>query len=157
MQEIRTLSQLLHPPLLEEAGLAWATRWLAESFGARAHLRIDLKLATELGRLPENTEIALFRVIQESLNNIHRHSGADRVSIELTNGAKSVMLRISDNGKGLPPEVLSGGPGRRAAFGVGILGMRERLSQLGGTLSINSTKQGTVVEAKIPRGAVSGA
>jgi two-component system NarL family sensor kinase len=101
-------------------------------------------------RLPENVEIALFRVIQESLNNIHRHSGADRVSIELTNGAKAIVLRISDNGKGLPPEVLGGGPGRRASFGVGILGMKERLSQLGGTLNINSSKKGTVVEAKVP-------
>jgi two-component system, chemotaxis family, CheB/CheR fusion protein len=150
VQEIRTLSQLLHPPLLEEAGLASATRWLAESFGERARIKVDLKLAPDLERLPENIEIALFRVIQESLNNVHRHSGADRVSIELTNGAKAVMLRISDNGKGLPPQVMSGGLGQRAVFGVGILGMRERLSQLGGTLSINSTKKGTVVEAKVP-------
>lgn len=150
VQEIRTLSQLLHPPLLEEAGLASATRWLAESFGERAGLQIDLKLDDELERLPESVEIALFRVIQESLNNIHRHSGADRVSIELNNGAKSLVLRISDNGKGLPPEIMSGIPGKRATFGVGILGMRERLSQLGGTLSINSTRKGTVVEAKVP-------
>ena len=150
VQEIRTLSQLLHPPLLEEAGLTSATRWLAESFGERAGLNIELKLAEDLERLPENVEIALFRVIQESLNNIHRHSGADRVSIELTNGAKAIVLRISDNGKGLPPEVLGGGPRRRASFGVGILGMKERLSQLGGTLNINSSKKGTVVEAKVP-------
>lgn len=150
VQEIRTLSQLLHPPLLEEAGLASATRWLAESFGERAGIKIDLKLDDALERLPESVEIALFRVLQESLNNIHRHSGADRVSIEMSNGTKAVILRIIDNGKGLPADVMSGGPGRRAAFGVGILGMRERLSQLGGTLSINSTKKGTVVEARVP-------
>ena len=147
-REIRTLAQLLHPPLLEEAGLPSAIRWLAENFGERAQIDVDLKLAPDLERLPEHVEIALFRVVQESLNNVHRHSAAKNVAIELMNGSNAVSLKISDNGKGMPPEVLSGS--RKSVLGVGILGMRERLAQLGGTLNISSTKKGTVVEAVVP-------
>lgn len=149
-QEIRTLSQLLHPPLLDEAGLLSATRWMVDGFSDRAKIQIDLKLAGEVGRLPQPIELALFRVIQESLSNIHRHSGANKAQIRLARADGSVTLEVRDNGKGIPAEVLSNSRNRKQIVGVGILGMRERLSQLGGILEIDSNKSGTTVKAQVP-------
>jgi signal transduction histidine kinase len=145
IKEIRTLAQLLHPPLLDEAGLAAATRWLADGFSQRSGVAVDVKLPTELRRLPQNVEIALFRVIQEALSNIHRHAEASKVEITISGNSKSVTLKIGDNGRGMgdPSQV-------PPAFGVGIQGMRERLAQLGGNLEITSGKKGTTVTATVP-------
>jgi signal transduction histidine kinase len=148
-RDIRTVAQLLHPPLLDEAGLISATRWLVDGFSDRSKIQVDLVLPPDIGRLPENVEIALFRVIQESLNNVHRHSGAKKATIELRRNAQHVTLEISDNGKGLPVGLLSE-TGQTRAFGVGILGMKERLAQLGGRLEVNSSKKGTTIKAVVP-------
>src|SRR5438552_2727704 len=147
--EIRTVAQLLHPPLLDEAGLISATRWLVDGFSDRSKIQVDLALPPDIGRLPVNVEIALFRVIQESLNNVHRHSGAKKAAIELKRNAQHVTLQISDNGKGLPVGLLSE-TGQTRAFGVGILGMKERLAQLGGWLEVTSNKRGTTIKAVVP-------
>jgi two-component system NarL family sensor kinase len=152
-QEVRTLSQLLHPPLLDEAGLLSATRWMVDGFSERAKIHVDLQVAGEVGRLPQPVELALFRVIQESLSNIRRHSGANKAQIKLARADGTVTLEIRDNGKGMPPKLLSkSGPGSQVV-GVGILGMRERLSQLGGTLEIDSSKSGTTVKVQVPAAA----
>jgi two-component system CheB/CheR fusion protein len=148
-REIRTVAQLLHPPLLDEAGLISATRWLVDGFSDRSKIQVDLAVPPDIGRLPENVEIALFRVIQESLNNVHRHSSAKKATIELRRNADHITLQINDNGKGLPPGMLTGA-GRTKAFGVGILGMKERLAQLGGSLEVTSGKKGTVIRAVVP-------
>ena len=149
-QEVRTLSQLLHPPLLDEAGLISATRWVVDGFSERAKIEVDLKITPELGRLPQPVELALFRVIQESLSNIYRHSGAKKAHIKLTRNHGAISLEIRDNGKGMPPEVFSDSPHRKQIVGVGILGMRERLAQLDGTLKIESNKAGTTVKVVVP-------
>jgi PAS domain S-box-containing protein len=149
-QEVRTLSQLLHPPLLDEAGLISATRWVVDGFSSRSKIQVDLQIEGEVGRLPQPVELALFRVIQESLSNIHRHSGAKKAQIKLANANSAVRLEIRDNGKGIPPELLSDSRHRKQVVGVGILGMRERLAQLGGTLEIESNKTGTTVKVFVP-------
>jgi signal transduction histidine kinase len=149
-QEVRTLSQLLHPPLLDEAGLLSATRWVVDGFSERAKIQVNLQLASDIGRLPQPVELALFRVIQESLSNIHRHSGAKTAHIKLARIRQSISLEIRDNGKGMPAEVFSDSAHGRQIVGVGILGMRERLSQLGGTLDIESNQNGTTVKVHVP-------
>jgi len=149
-QEVRTLSQLLHPPLLDEAGLSSATRWMVEGFSSRSKIQVDLHITDAIGRLPQPIELALFRVIQESLSNIHRHSGAKKAHILLSRADSRVSLEVRDNGKGMPPESLSPTHHSKQIIGVGILGMRERLSQLGGTLQIESNKSGTTLKVSVP-------
>jgi two-component system CheB/CheR fusion protein len=147
-QEIRTLAQLLHPPLLDEAGLVTAIRWLVDGFSARSGITVDLALPDELKRLPQNYELALFRVVQESLINIHRHSGAKKVKVEITQSKDGLTLRIIDDGKGLS---VQGADGRKPTLGVGILGMKERLTQLGGKLDvISDNHKGTIIKAVVP-------
>ncbi len=147
-QEIRTLSQLLHPPLLDEAGLTSAIRWLADGFSARSGIEVDLILPNELSRLPQNYELALFRVLQESLINVHRHSGAKKVRIDVTESHDVLSMKISDNGKGLPSQ---SGDGQKPTLGVGILGMKERLAQLGGKLEvISDNHKGTMIKVAVP-------
>lgn len=150
MREIRTLAQLLHPPLLDEAGLAVATRWLVDGFSKRSGVVIDLTLPSDLGRMPENVETALFRIIQEALNNIHQHSGADRAKVEISQTASIVTLRVKDNGNGIREILKPGSASASPILGVGIQGMKERLAQLDGTLEIVSGKNGTTVTAKVP-------
>jgi two-component system CheB/CheR fusion protein len=149
-QEVRTLSQLLHPPLLDEAGLISATRWMVDGFSARANIKVDLQITGEFGRLPQPVELALFRVVQESLSNIRRHSGATKAQIKLARHDGHVRLEISDNGKGIPPQLLAKSGRINQVVGVGILGMRERLAQLGGHLDIDSTQAGTTVKVSVP-------
>jgi two-component system CheB/CheR fusion protein len=149
-QEVRTLSQLLHPPLLDEAGLISATRWVVDGFSNRAKIKVDLQIDGEIGRLPQPVELALFRVIQEALSNIHRHSGATGAQIKLERSDGVVQLQVRDNGKGIPPEFLSGSFDKKQVVGVGIMGMRERLSQLGGSMEIEATKGGTTLKITVP-------
>jgi signal transduction histidine kinase len=133
---------------LEESGLLSATRWLVDGFSERAGIKVSLNTPDRIERLPSNVEIALFRIIQEALNNIHRHSGAGTAQVEVKTMDGSLLLKISDDGHGMK---VSGSPHSESTrLGVGLLGMRERLSQLGGHLTINSGEKGTSIEAKIP-------
>jgi len=147
--EVRTISHLLHPPLLDEAGLCSALRWYVDGFSQRSGIKVELNMPDDFGRLPAEMETAIFRVVQESLTNIHRHSGSPVAKIQLREPGEQVVVEIADKGKGIPREKLeemstTGTPG------VGIRGMRERLRQLGGALDIESGKSGTVVVVKLP-------
>ena len=147
--EVRTISHLLHPPLLDEAGLPSALRWYVDGFSRRSKIKVDLDLPEEFGRLPRESETAIFRVVQESLTNIHRHSRSPIARIRLRQRDHNVLVEVEDKGKGIPSEKRqemesTGTPG------VGIRGMRERLRQLGGTLEIDSNGSGTIVVAQLP-------
>ena len=150
MTGIRTLSYLLHPPFLDEAGLLSAVRWYAEGFAGRSGVRVDLDLPATFERLPQDVETALFRVVQEALINIHRHAASPGALIRVRNGTSGLTLEIEDHGRGLPPELMAQLPSGGGALGVGVAGMRERLQQLGGTLEIESSERGTVVRARVP-------
>jgi len=140
-KEIRTLSHLLHPPLLDEVGLTSALRWYVEGFAERSKIPVTLELAPDLERLSRELETAMFRIIQECLTNIHRHSGSATACIRTRRENNEVVLSVSDEGKGIVP---TGMPG------VGIRGMRERVRQLGGTLEVRSGNPGTSVIARLP-------
>jgi PAS domain S-box-containing protein len=149
-REIRTLSHLLHPPLLEEAGLPSSLRWYVQGFGTRSNVEVNMELADDFGRLPTELEITLFRVVQESLTNVHRHAGAQRATIRMRRIGPEIVLEIEDDGIGIPSDVMDRVRSQSAAsVGVGIAGMRERLSQLGGTLEIHSSPRGTAVRARL--------
>jgi signal transduction histidine kinase len=148
VKELRTLSYLLHPPFLDEAGLVPALTWFVRGFIQRSGIPVELMVVDEIGRLPTDVETALFRVVQESLTNIHRHSGGGRAVIWVTRDQDTVTLRIMDDGHGfsLPAtDNLEVG----LLPGVGISGMRQRLRQLGGQLEIESNPQGTTINAKV--------
>lgn len=149
-RDIRTLSYLLHPPRLDEGGLSAALPELAEGFSKRRKIRVGLDLSPELGRLPQEVETALFRVVQESLNNIHRHSGSLTASIRVFRSTSEIRLEVRDAGHGIPPGTLNNFGKPTVRLGVGILGMRERLRQLGGSLEIISDGRGTCVKANLP-------
>ena len=149
--ETRTISHLLHPPLLDEAGFASAARWYVEGFGKRSGIQTSLDVPENLGRLSEAVELALFRVLQESLTNVHRHSKSPRADVSLRLSTEQVVLRVRDYGKGIPPEVLDRFQQNRTHGGVGLTGMRERIHELGGKLEMNSDGGGTRVLAVVPR------
>lgn len=148
---VRTISYLLHPPLLDENGLSSALPWYVEGFSGRSGIRANLDLPEDLGRLSRDSEVAIFRVVQESLTNIHRHSGAKNANIRVSHSAGEVCVRIEDDGKGITAEKLQE-MASAGASGVGIRGMRERIRQLGGTLQIDSKGlgRGTAVVARLP-------
>jgi signal transduction histidine kinase len=148
-QEVRTMSHLLHPPLLDEAGLESALRWFVEGFAQRSGINVELELAPELGRLSREMEISIFRVVQESLANVHRHSGSKTAQVRVRRDSEKVSLEITDQGHGLPANGNSE-TRRPAVPGVGIQGMRERVRQLGGHFEIQSSTGSTVVLATIP-------
>jgi PAS domain S-box-containing protein len=153
--EIRTLSYLLHPPLLDEIGLESALKDYVEGFGARSKIAVQLDMAADFGRLSKEAEIALFRVVQECLTNIHRHSGSATAAIRIARENGTVSLEVRDQGKGIPAEkllVLNS----TGTLGVGFRGMRERLRQLGGKLEVQSDGQGTLVAATLEDPAASG-
>jgi two-component system, NarL family, sensor kinase len=148
-EEIRTLSYLLHPPLLDESGLNSAVRWYAEGFQKRSSIHVNVVTAPGLGRLPAEVETALFRVVQESLTNVHRYSGSPDAEIRISAADGQVRLEVLDHGKGIvsvPRAAVDG----VAALGVGIPGMRERLRQLGGQLEVDFGRSGTRVTATVP-------
>jgi len=149
--EIRTLSYLLHPPLLDELGLASAVRWYAEGYERRTGIQVKVEIAPDFRRLPADTEVTLFRVIQESLTNIHRYSGSQKAFVRLTQSTSKIELRIGDFGKGILADKSGQVTGKMVRLGVGIQGMKERMRQLGGKLEINSRpNKGTVVIATLP-------
>ena len=141
--EIRTISHLLHPPLLDLAGLVSALRWYVDGFSERSKIKVDLEIPADFGRLPSEMEIAIFRIVQECLTNIHRHSGSAVASIRLRKDGHIVTVQIRDQGKGIPEAKQR----ELTASGLGFGGMRERVRQLGGTLEIRSDADGTVVSA----------
>ena len=150
MSDIRTLSYLLHPPFLDEAGLLSALRWYAAGFSKRSGIAMDLDLPSTLERLPQETETVLFRAVQEALINIHHHAESPTASIRLRVDGHRLTLEIGDRGRGMRVEVMAQLPTGGAALGVGVTGMRERLQQLGGTLEIESSASGTTVRAQLP-------
>jgi PAS domain S-box-containing protein len=154
-REIRTLSYLLHPPALDETDLWSAVRWYAEGFTRRSGIKVDLTMPRGVGRLPQDVETTLFRIVQESLANIHRHSRSRQARIRIARRAAHVTLTVRDQGRGMPPLPAEDGagetpPGGHAALGVGIAGMRERVRQLGGRFEIDSDPRGTSVRVEIP-------
>ncbi len=150
-QEIRAISYLLHPPLLDEQGLGGALRWYVDGYIKRTKINVDLEISPpELERLSSELETALFRIVQECLTNIYRHSGSPTAEVRLTWSSDVLSLRVRDHGKGLSEERLKGNDDTPVAFGVGIYGMRERVRQLGGHMEIVSGNPGTIVEVSLP-------
>ena len=149
IREVRTLSHLLHPPMLDEMGLLPAIRWFVNGFSQRSGVDVSLELPTVLRRLPVEAETAAFRAIQESLTNVHRHSGSATARVSLNVVDSSLVLEVSDDGCGIPAQKLAARQ-EDANIGVGILGMRERIRQLGGEMDISSTDSGTSVQVFIP-------
>jgi signal transduction histidine kinase len=150
LQEIRTTSYLLHPPLLDEIGFCAAAEWFVEGFAKRSGIKAKLNLATGSARMPIAIETALFRVLQESIANVHRYSGSSEVRIHFQRQAQIAILEIADCGRGIPVELLKRLEEGSAANGVGIAGMRERMIELNGKLEINSNEWGTTVRAIVP-------
>ncbi len=151
MIETRTISHLLHPPLLDETGFASAARWYVEGFAKRSGIQTALDMSEDLGRLPSSLELALFRVLQESLTNVHRHSMSKRADVYLRLSESTVVLRVRDYGRGIPADVLDRFRRNKAHGGVGLAGMRERIHELGGRLEMDSDSHGTQVVATLPR------
>jgi signal transduction histidine kinase len=148
--EIRTLSYLLHPPLLDDAGLTPALTWYVDGFTKRSGIDVKLAIAPDIGRIEADIEMALFRIVQESLSNVHRHSGSKTAEIALKRTPAGLVLAISDAGRGIAGEAPGRDGDHLCSLGVGIAGMRARLKQLGGTLDIRSSSSGTTVTALVP-------
>jgi signal transduction histidine kinase len=150
LHEIRTLSYLLHPPMLDQAGLVSALQWYIDGFTRRSGIDVGLVVTQEVGRLPREMETDLFRIVQEGLANVLRHSGSNTATVRLEKHATQLTLQIIDQGRGMPERAVTAVPNRVESLGVGIAGMRQRLRQLGGRLNINSVGQGTTVTATVP-------
>jgi PAS domain S-box-containing protein len=146
-QEIRTTSYLLHPPLLDESGLSAALNWYVEGLSQRSELEVHLRISEDIERLPRDMEIVIFRLVQECLTNIHRHSGSKTAIIRITREGEYIAVEVRDKGKGIPPERLA--EVQLHGGGVGIRGMRERLRQFNGKLVIDSNALGTKVRATL--------
>jgi len=142
--EVRQLSHLLHPPTLDEMGLLSALQWYAEVFAKRSNIKVTVDIPEDFGRLSREKEIAIFRVIQESLANVHQHSGSPVAAVRISRSLGNVCVQVSDLGKGISSD------SPLASHGVGISGMRERLRQLGGALNVHSNGHGTLVTADLP-------
>jgi signal transduction histidine kinase len=150
LHEIRTMSFLLHPPLLDEAGLGSAVRWFVDGFSKRSGIQVGCEIPEKLERLPKNIELVLFRVLQESLTNVHRHSGASAASVRLIRDASGIKFQVSDNGRGLAEEHQKHSDETKGIMGVGITGMRERVRELGGQLTVESSAAGTTIAVAVP-------
>jgi signal transduction histidine kinase len=149
--EVRTISHLLHPPLLDEVGLSSALRVYLDGFAKRSKIKVDLQIPGDFGRLPRELETAIFRVVQECLTNIHRHSESPVARIQISRKKNDVRIEVHDKGKGISPSKRSEMESAGKA-GVGLRGMRERLRQLGGSLEIGSPHNGTgtIIIARLP-------
>jgi PAS domain S-box-containing protein len=147
-REIRTTSYLLHPPLLDEAGLSSALDWYVQGLKKRSGLDLDLKIPEKFHRLPADAELVIFRIVQESLTNVHRHSGSKSASIRVAREADQIVVEVQDQGRGMPPEKLA--EIQSQGSGVGISGMRERLRHFSGELVVESNGSGTKVYATLP-------
>jgi two-component system, NarL family, sensor kinase len=150
IKEVRTISYLLYPPMLEEMGLKSAISWYLDGFTKRSGIKTTLEISPGFQRLAADVELAMFRVLQESLTNAHRHSGSQTASIKLYVRDATVILEIRDQGSGLPSIGNACRPDWLCALGVGLRGMRERMTQVKGSLDVVSTPQGTTVIAVVP-------
>ena len=149
-QEIGTVSYLLHPPMLDELGLEYVLPWYAEGFSNRSGIAVSLNIQPDFGRVPQELELTLFRIVQEALTNVHRHSGSRTAEIVLFRDSDYATLEISDQGCGIPMGVLKPTKGTMCQLGVGVAGMRERVHQLSGLIDITGTSHGTVIRAVLP-------
>jgi len=147
-EELRTISHLLHPPLLDQAGLRSGLGVYLQGFSERSRIKVDFDCPKDFGRLPEDLETALFRIVQECLTNIHRHSGSSVAEVRLNRSGRMVLLEVADRGRGISPEKRKA-LDSEAGLGVGIRGMRERIRQLGGDLQVQSNGKGTLVIAQV--------
>ena len=152
LAEVRTISHLLHPPLLDESGLTSAAKWYVEGFGKRSNIETSLDISPRIERLPQNVEIALFRALQESLTNAHRHSGSRKIDVRIELEDGQVGLLVRDYGKGVPLQKLEHFRATGGNLGVGLTGMRERILELGGKLQIVAEKPGVSVRVTVPIG-----
>lgn len=153
-KELRTMSHLLHPPLLDEAGLKSALRWYVEGFAQRSGIKVDLQLDPDLPRLPQEVETTIFRIVQESLTNIHRHSGSKNAALRIEHDSKNTRVEIRDEGKGISE--FDSATKMPIRVGVGIQGMQERVRQLQGKFEIKSGEAGTAVTVVLPSRSISG-
>ena len=139
----------MHPPLLDDLGLVSALRWLADGFHQRSSIKVRLDLPDTMARLPPDKELSLFRVAQEALTNVHRHSGSPWAAIRLRIQPDSVMIEIEDGGRGIASGYHTAMMGAAPSLGVGLAGMRERIRQIGGGFSVESSSTGTRVRASV--------
>jgi signal transduction histidine kinase len=154
IEEIRTMSYLLHPPLLDEVGFACAAEWYVEGFAKRAGIHVKSDFGTSEGRLPIGVEVALFRILQEALTNVHRHANASEVRVCLRYEGEKLVLEIKDDGHGISQDRLALLRQASAETGVGLAGMRERVYELDGEIEIESEGQGMTLRAVIPTAAL---
>jgi signal transduction histidine kinase len=147
-REIRTTSYLLHPPLLDEVGLSGALSWYIDGLKQRSPVQIEFAIPEDFGRLPREMELVVFRFVQECLTNIHRHSGSATAAIHVTRDADRISVEVRDSGKGIPPDKIA--EIQTKGSGVGIRGIRERLRQFRGEMSIHSNSTGTSIFVTIP-------
>jgi signal transduction histidine kinase len=150
LTETRTVSYLLHPPLLDELGITSAIKWYLEGFGQRSGIQLSIDIAEGFGRLSQPTELVLFRALQESLTNVHRHSKSSKAEVSLRTAGDTIVLRVRDYGKGMPQGTLAKFLKTGAESGVGLAGMRERIREQLGRLEIESDGNGTLVEVILP-------
>ena len=148
--DVRSLSHLLHPPILDDFGLPATLRWYTTEFSSRTGVAVQMDIEPELGRFPHELELTLFRILQEALSNAYRHSGSATVDIAAFRTKDEVTLQISDHGRGIPSEILGSGGTSRAKVGIGIAGMRERVRQMNGRLEIESGAIGTHIKVVLP-------
>jgi len=148
VQEVRTVSHLLHPPLLDESGLLSAIQWYAEGFSKRSRVKLTLEVDEQSQRFGPDVETGLFRIVQEALTNVHRHSGAEAVHIRITSAGGRLTLSIKDDGKGIPSDALRMMP--NGCQGVGLASMRERSALLGGTFNVETNSRGTLIVVSVP-------
>jgi signal transduction histidine kinase len=150
ISQTRTISYLFHPPLLDEIGFSSAAKWLIDGFAQRTGLMVSSNIQQPENRLPRGLETALYRVLQEALNNIHRHSKSRSVEVNVQIDSKFVTLRVKDDGKGIPTETLEAFHSNQAQGGVGLLSMKERVREQSGELKIGSHDEGTEIIVRIP-------
>jgi signal transduction histidine kinase len=149
--EVRTMSYLLYPPMLEEMGLQMAIGWYLDGFAKRSGIRTTFEMPEPVGRVDRDAELAIFRILQESLTNLHRHSGSSSAQVRLLKTNREVTIEVHDQGKGIPTAVLEYAQDACGTIGVGLRGMTERMRQLGGRLEIVSSVAGTTVRATVSR------
>lgn len=150
MSETRTISHLLHPPLIDELGFVAAAKWYAEGFSERSGIKVNLQLSNSGQRTPRAVELPLFRILQATLSNVHRHAESPMVDIRFDVTARQARLEVKDYGKGIDAELLDRFEASGAGVGIGLAGMRERLRELGGRLEVESDANGTLIRALVP-------